>query len=103
MLSDISHTNKEKQACESIEADHEYELLDKYYTEAYEDIKVPQTPLPKQELQQSSSPGDYELTQCPTYVSVTHCNQQTQSSLTLQPSTTRSIEVMTGAGANTRM
>ena len=85
-MSNISHTSKEREAHESVEADHEYEVLDKY-NQAYEDIQVSQVPPPKQEQQQSSSVGDYELTQCPAYVSVTHCNQQTQSSLTLQPST----------------
>ena len=79
VLSSTIHTNKERQADESIEVDHEYEVLDKY-TQAYEDIQVTQTPPPKQKQQQSSSAGDYELTQCPAYVSVAHGNQPTTAS-----------------------
>ena len=85
MLSSTIHTNKERQANESIEVDHEYEVLDKY-TQAYEDIQVLQTPPPKQKQQQSSSASDYELTQCSAYISVAHDNQQNETSL-LQPTT----------------
>ena len=81
MLSDISHASKEREANE---VDHEYEMLDKY-SQPYEDIKVPPAPPPKQEQQQSSSAGDYELTHCPAYVSVTHGNKQTETTLTQPP------------------
>ena len=60
-------------------------MLDKY-NQAYDDIQVPQAPPQKQEQQQSSSAGDYELTQCPAYVPVTHGNQHTETSL-MQPPT----------------
>ena len=76
MLSDISHTSKEREAREDVEVDHEYEVLDKY-NQAYENIQVPQAPPPKQEQQQSSSAGDYELTQCPAYVPVTITSNET--------------------------
>ena len=71
MLSDLSPTNKERELYETIEADHEYEILDKY-NQAYEDVKVP-PPKPKPEaeaVQPLSSTGDYEFTQCPAYISV---------------------------------
>ena len=71
MLSDLSTTNKEREVYETIEADHEYEILDKY-SQAYEEV---QAPPPKPELpvqpQPPSSAGDYELTQCPAYVPMT--------------------------------
>ena len=71
MLSDLSPTDKEREVYETIEADHEYEILDKY-NQPYEDVKVP-PPKPKAEaeavqLQPLSSTGDYEFTQCPAYV-----------------------------------
>ena len=71
MLRNLSPTNKEKEVYETIEADHEYEILDKY-NQAYEDVKVP-PPKPKPEaeaVQPLSSTGDYEFTQCPAYISV---------------------------------
>ena len=71
MLSDLSPTDKEREVYETIEADHEYEILDKY-NQHYEDVEVPP---PKSEaeavqLQALSSTGDYEFTQCPAYISV---------------------------------
>ena len=90
MLSDISHTTKERQDHVSVEADHEYEILDKY-SQAYEEIQAPQAPPPKQEQQQLSSVGNYELTQCPAYIPVTYGNKQTGVSL-MQPTTTGSTD-----------
>ena len=84
-LSNISHTSKEREVHESVETDHEYEMVDKY-NRACEDIPVPQAPPPKLEQQQSSSAGDYGLTQCPAYVPVIHSNRQTKTSL-MQPAT----------------
>ena len=86
VLSDTSHISKEREAHESVEVDHEYEMLDKY-SQAYEDVQVPPAPPPKQEQQQSSLAGDYELTQCPAYVPVTHGNKQTETTLTQPPTT----------------
>ena len=49
MLSDLSPSNKEREVYEAIEADNEYEILDKY-SQAYDDIKIPPTAnLPKPE------------------------------------------------------
>ena len=87
MLSDLSPTDREREVYEIIEADHEYEMLDKYNQPQYDDIKVP-SPKPEepmQSLQLSAPAGDYEFTQCPAYVPVattsilgnTLINQQT--------------------------
>ena len=80
-LNDISHTSKEREAHESAEVDHEYEILDKY-NQAYEEIQFPKAPPPKLN---SSSAGDYELTQCPAYVPVTRGNHYAETSLTQPP------------------
>ena len=75
MLSDLSPSNKEGEVYEAIEADNEYEILDKY-SQAYDDIKIPPTAnLPKPEadavkLQSFPAAGDYEFTQCPAYVTI---------------------------------
>ena len=71
MLSDLSPTDKERQVYETIEADHEYEILDKYNQPQYDDVKIP-PPKPEEpvQLQPLSSTGDYKLTQCPAYVPV---------------------------------
>ena len=84
MLSDLSPTNKEREVYETIEADHEYEILDKY-NQAYEDIKVP-PPKPAMEVEavQLQTTGDYEYTQCPAYIPVTttsiHGNDKQEAS-----------------------
>ncbi len=73
MLRDLSPTNKEREVHETIEADHEYEILDKY-SQPYEDINPPAKPKPEPEavqLQPLPLTGDYELTQCPAYVPIT--------------------------------
>ena len=73
MLSDLSPTNKEREVYETIEADHEYEILDKY-NQAYEDVTVPPPAKPKMEaeaMQPLSSTGDYEFIECPAYIPVT--------------------------------
>ena len=75
MLSDISPTtNEESEIYETIEADHEYEILDKYYQAAYDDAP-PAKPQPTVaeavQLQPMASTGDYEFTQCPAYVPMT--------------------------------
>lgn len=86
-LSDISHVSKERQSNVSVEADNEYVVIDQTeYDQAYEEVRVPLAPHPKQEQQQSSSTDDYELVQCRAYIPVTHGNQQTETTLT-QPST----------------
>ena len=99
ILSDITHTSKERHADDSVDVNNEYEVLDKY-SQAYEEIQVSQAPPPKQEQQQSSSAGDYELTQCTAYVPVTHGNQLTETSL-MQPTTVccTDHEVAATAGA----
>ena len=75
-LSDISYTSKERQPHESVEAENDYEVLDKYSQAYNEDVKVPQAP--QQELQQST--GGYASIQCSTYadyayVPIVHGNQ----------------------------
>ena len=66
MLSDLSPANEERDVYETIEADHEYEILDKYNQPQYDDVEIPP---PKPEpveaeavhLQPSvPSTGDYE-------------------------------------------
>ena len=82
-LKDMSHIgSKERDTYENVEADHEYEILDKY-SKDYEDIPSLSTPPPNPEQQQSSLPrADYELTKCPAYVPVTHGNQVIETTLT---------------------
>ena len=67
MLSDLSPTTKERDVYETIEADHEYEILDRYSQPQYDDVKVPPPAEPKPEVQLQPS-GDYEFTQCPAYI-----------------------------------
>ena len=69
MLSDLSPISKDKEVYDTIEADHEYEMLDKY-SQAYEDIKVPPPKSEPADVQLQQSTGDYDYTQCPAYVSV---------------------------------
>ena len=90
MLSDISYGSREKAAYESVEVDHEYEILDKYNL-PYDEVRLSEAPPPKQEQQQqSSSADDYELTQCPAYVPIAttpgdHGDESTTSSTHDQP------------------
>ena len=80
--------NKAAYEIKSTEANHEYEMLDKY-NQAYEEIKVvPRPPkLPDQQGLPPSSTGDYDITQCPAYIPVVHGNQQGQQTETslMQP------------------
>ena len=69
MLSDLSSTNKERGVYETIEADHEYEILDKY-NQAYEEVQAPPPKPAPVQPQPPSSAGDYEFTNCPAYVPV---------------------------------
>ena len=78
MLSDLYPANKERDVYETVEADHEYEILDKYNQPQYDDIKIP-PPKPKPETeavqpQPLPSTGDYEFTQCPAYIPVATTN-----------------------------
>ena len=78
MLSDLSPTAKERDIYETIEADHEYEILDKYNQPQYDDVKVPGPPKPEPEAEQprkasqSAPASDYEFTQCPAYIPVSN-------------------------------
>ena len=97
MLSDLSTTNKEREVYEIIEADHEYEILDKY-NQTYEDVTVPPPAKPKLEVeavQPLSSTGDYEFTECPAYIPVTttciHGNTQSTKPMDT-PSTTAAVQ-----------
>ena len=70
ILSNLSPTNKESEVYETAEAEHEYEILDKYSQPQHDDVSLgPKTEEPAQ-LQPLSSTGDYEFTQCPAYVPV---------------------------------
>ena len=75
MLSDLSPTtNEESEVYETIGADHEYEILDKYNQATYDDVKIPPPAKPQPaeaeavQLQPLASTGDYEFTQCPAYI-----------------------------------
>ena len=77
MLSNLSPTtNEESEVYETIEADYEYEILDKYNQATYDDVKIPPPAKPQPaeaevvQLQPMASTGDYEFTQCPAYVPV---------------------------------
>ena len=79
MLSDLSFTNKERDVYETIEADHEYEILDKYNQPQYDDVKIPPIkPKPAEaeavQLHPLPSTVDYEYTQCPAYIPVATTN-----------------------------
>ena len=95
MLSDLSSTNKERGVYETIEADHEYEILDKY-NQAYEEVQAPPpkpAPAPVQP-QPVSSAGDYEFTNCPAYIPVAttsiHGNtRKPDTPISVQPATAR--------------
>ena len=70
MLSDLSHTRREKESDGTGEVDHEYEILDKY-SQAYDDVKSPdKSPTMKDKQSPSQSGGDFELIQCPAYIPV---------------------------------
>ena len=69
-MSDLPPTDKEIEVYEAIEADHEYETLDKY-DQTYENVKTPSPKVEIVKLQQSlASAGDNEFTQCPAYVPI---------------------------------
>ena len=75
MLSKLPST---RDIYEAVEADHEYEILDKYNQPQYDDVKIP-SPKPKPEAesvqpQPLPSTGDYEFTQCPAYIPVATTN-----------------------------
>lgn len=103
MLSDLSPTNKERQVYETIiEANREYEILDKDNRPQYEDVKTP-PPKPKPEveavqMQPLPSPGDCgEFTQCPAYAvpmatTSIHSNKDEQEAVSepASPSTSKS-------------
>ena len=70
MLSKLPPT---RDVYETIEADHEYEILDKYNHPQYDDVKIPPPkpePAESMQLQPLPTTGDYEFTQCPAYVPV---------------------------------
>lgn len=64
-LSPISNASEEYETIAEDSTDHDYEMLDKYNQE----IQAPTPPEPVQQ-QPQSTPGGYELTQCPAYVPV---------------------------------
>ena len=85
-----SHSDKEIQHYESVEVDHEYEMLDKYH-QSSEEVKIPQAralPPKPTEQQPTLSTGNYDITQCPAYETVAqNTQQQAETSMTVQPAT----------------
>ena len=81
---------KEIQHYESVEGNHEYEMLDKYHQSSHE-VELPQArtlPPKPTEQQPTSSTGDYDITQCPAYDTVEQdTQQQTETSTATQPAT----------------
>lgn len=73
-MNDLS-TNEEKEVDNTLEADHEYEILDKC-DQAYDEVKVP--PPKSESVQLQAFPlaasDDYKFTQCPAYVSTATTN-----------------------------
>ena len=65
MLTDIVHTDKDKQTAG--DEDHEYEILDKFHP--------PKTVSHAPPSKSDQNVEDYELTQCPAYTPVSHGNQ----------------------------
>ena len=108
LLSDINRAAYNRNEIKSIEADHEYEMLDKY-NQAYEEIKVASDPslapdppkLPDQHRLPPSSAGGYDFTQCPAYVPIAHGNQQAETSLT-QPAGTTATAAKVSSEVSTR-
>ena len=69
MLNNLSTRNKEKEVFETVEADHEYEILDKY-SQAYEEVLAPPPKPEPVQLQPLSLAGDYEYSECPAAISL---------------------------------
>ena len=70
-LSELSTFNEERNLYETVETDHVYEIpvLDEH-SQIYEEVRAPSPKPEPSQLQPLSSAGDFELTQCPAYVSV---------------------------------
>ena len=68
-------TNEEREVNNTLEADHEYETLDKY-DQAYDEVKVPPPKPESVQLQvfPLAASDDYKFTQCPAYVSTATTN-----------------------------
>ena len=92
LLSDINRAAYNRNEIKSVEADHEYEMLDKY-NQAYKEIKVASDP--------SLAPEDF--TQCPAYVPIAHGmrNQQAETSL-MQPAGTTATAAKVSSEVSTR-
>ena len=73
MLSDLSPTtnyNEESEVYETIEADHEYEILDKYNQAAYDSVKI--SPPAKPQCSAAATNGiNWRLWVHPAYVPMT--------------------------------
>jgi hypothetical protein len=74
-MKELSPVNEEayheRNFYEDVEADHVYDVpvLDKH-DQVYEEVQAPSTKPEALQPQPSSSIGDFELTQCPAYVSL---------------------------------
>ena len=67
MLSDLSHTRREK---ETDDTNHEYELLEQYSQAVYADVKLLDNSPTVKDQRSSQSCGDFEFIQCPAYIPV---------------------------------
>ena len=94
MLSNLSTRSKEKEVFETVEADHEYEILDKY-SQAYEEVLAPPPKPEPVQLQPLSSAGDYEYSECPADIPVAttsihgNTNEQDDTPTSIQPTITQ--------------
>ena len=64
---------------------HDYEILDSHkFTRTYESMDMPQDkpPFPVAAQQQTRSPGDIELTQCPAYIPTSRSSTLIDTSFT---------------------
>ena len=75
-MNDLS-SNEEREVDNTLEADHEYETLDKY-DQAYDEDLVKALPPKSESVQLQAFPlaasDDYKFTQCPAYVSTATTN-----------------------------
>lgn len=90
---DASCISNGKETYETIDDVPEYELLDKY-SQAYEEVNVPQPVKTKQH--QSSGAANYDFTKCPAYITVSYSNedgQEIETSLKHPPSGNSDVDV----------
>ena len=83
-LSNVLNTNEGNQPTDNVDDDHEYEI-----------INLSQAPDPPQKPKQKV--GEYQLTNCPAYVPVSHGSQQAETLLMAShPDDGSSVEIGDG-------